>query len=114
MRNLLVADRITSNDELTYLFNCMDRDNSGTIDFEEFGELILRHQRLMMEYDAFTTYFVPIDADENDFISIEEMNVAMASVGETPLKRKEINLLQQRTNSHSFTWNQFIELLLLT
>ena len=111
---LLAADRITSNDELTYLFNCMDRDNNGTIDFEEFGELILRHQRLMIEYDAFTTYFVPIDADENDFISIEEMNVAMASIGESPLKRQEINLLQQRTNSPSFTWNQFIELLLLT
>ena len=108
------ADRTTSEDELSYLFNCMDRDNSGTIDFEEFGELILRHQRLMKEYDAFTTYFVPIDADENDFISIEEMNVAMTSVAESPLTREEIDLLQQRANSRSFTWNQFIELLLLT
>ncbi len=111
---LIQADRATSEDELSYLFNCMDRDNSGTIDFEEFGELILRHQRLMMEYDAFTTYFVPIDADENDFLSIQEMNVAMTSVSEPALTREEIDLLQQRTNSPSFTWNQFIELLLLT
>ncbi len=111
---LVGAEQITSDDELMYLFNCMDRDNSGTIDFEEFGELILRHQRLMIEYDAFTTYFVPIDADENDLISVEEMNVAMTSVSESPLTREEIDLLQQRTNSNSFTWNQFIELLLLT
>ena len=99
------ADRATSK---------MDRDNSGTIDFEEFGELILRHQRLMMEYDAFTTYFVPIDADENDFLNIKEMNVAMKSVSEPPLTREEIDFLQQRTSHQSFTWNQFIELLLLT
>jgi Ca2+-binding EF-hand superfamily protein len=108
------ADRATSEDEFIYLFNCMDRDNSGTIDFEEFGELILRHQRLMTEHDAFMTYFVPIDADKNDLLSIEEMNIAMTSVSEPPLTREEIDLLQQRSSHQSFTWNQFIELLLLT
>ena len=68
----------------------------------------------MMEYDAFMSYFLPTDAEENDRISIEEMNVAMTNVGELPLTREEINLLQQRTSSRSFTWHQFVELLLLT
>ena len=111
---LLQADGITSEDELMYLFNCMDRDKSGTIDFQEFGELMLRHQRLSTKYEAFTTYFIPIDADENDLLSIEEMNIAMTSVGESKLTREEINFLQQRTNNQLFTWNQFIEILLLT
>ena len=60
------------------------------------------------------TYFLPIDADENDLISISEMNVALASVNEPSLSKAEVNYLQQRIGSHSFTWNQFIELLLLT
>ena len=50
--------------ELNYLFKCMDRDRNGSIDFAEFGELILRHRRLMAKHDAFMTYFLPIDADE--------------------------------------------------
>ena len=92
----------------------MDRHNSGTIDFKDFGELILRHQRLMTEHDAFMTYFVPIYAKRNDLLSIKEMNLAMKSVSEPPLTREEIDFLQQRTTHQSFTWNQFIELLLLT
>lgn len=108
------ADKNTSEDELIYLFNCMDRDNNGTIDFEDFGELILRHQRLMKEYEAFMTYFVPIYADHNNLLSIKEMNVAMTSVDEPPLTKEEINFIQQRTGHQSFTWKQFIELLLLT
>lgn len=111
---LIQADPNTSEEELTYLFKSMDRDRSGTIDFEEFGELMLRHQRLMARYEEFTTYFLPIDADEDNLISIQEMNTAMNSVNEPPLTREEIDFLQQRTNSLSFTWNKFIELLLLT
>lgn len=108
------TEQITDDEELNYLFNCMDRDQNGKIDFEEFSELILRHRRLMANYQAFMTYFLPIDADKNDRLSIEEMNNAMNSVGEPKLSSEEIHFLQQRTRAKSFTWNQFIELLLLT
>jgi len=108
------TNQITDDEELSYLFNCMDRDRNGKIDFEEFGELILRYRRLMAKYEAFMTYFLPIDADKNNRISIEEMNVAMASVNEPKLTEAEIHFLQQRTGDRSFTWNRFIELLLLT
>ncbi len=111
---LTQADPSMTGNELNYLFKCMDRDRNGSIDFAEFGELILRHRRLMAKHDAFMTYFLPIDADEDDRISIDEMNLAMNSVGEAKLSPAEINFLQQRANSQSFTWNQFIELLLLT
>ena len=103
-----------NDDELNYLFKCMDRDGNGKIDFEEFGELMLRHRRFMAQHDAFMTYFLPIDANKDDLISIGEMNNAMKSVGEARLTREEIDFLQRRSNSESFTWNQFIELLLLT
>ena len=111
---LTEANQSITDSELNYLFNCMDRDRNGSIDFEEFGELMLRHRRLMARHDAFMTYFLPIDANKDDLISIDEMNNAMNSVGEAKLTREEINFLQQRSNSPSFTWDQFTELLLLT
>jgi Ca2+-binding EF-hand superfamily protein len=68
----------------------MDRDGSGAIDFEEFGELMLRHQRLMSRYTKFVNYFLIIDVDRDDIISIKEMNTALASLREPPLSDEEI------------------------
>ncbi|KYC39989.1 hypothetical protein WA1_28945 [Scytonema hofmannii PCC 7110] len=100
--------------ELTYLFKSIDRDGSGEIDFEEFGELMLRHRRLMSRYTEFVTYFLPLDADEDEFISTKEMNTALASVGEPPLSNDEIAFLRDRTGGEPLTWNRFIEVLLVT
>ena len=58
------AGQVSSEAELAYLFTCMDSDGSGAIDFEEFGELMLRHSRLMANYAEFVTYFLPIDTNE--------------------------------------------------
>lgn len=91
----------------------MDSALSSAIDFEEFGELMMRHRQLMTEYKHFVTYFLPIDADEDETISTKEMNVAMASVGEPPLTNDEITFLSDRSNGQSLTWNRFIELLLV-
>ena len=92
----------------------MDRDGSGAINFEEFGELMLRHQRLMSRYTEFVTYFLPIDVDADDTISMQEMNTALASLREPPLSKDEITFLQKQTGSQSLTWNRFVEVLLLT
>ncbi|MEG4287678.1 urea transporter [Microcoleus sp. C2C3] len=108
------AGKVLSEGELTYLFNCMDRDGSGAIDFEEFGELMLRHQRLMSRYTEFVTYFLPIDVDADDTISMQEMNTALRSLREPPLSEDEITFLQEQTGGQSLTWNRFIEVLLLT
>jgi Ca2+-binding EF-hand superfamily protein len=92
----------------------MDRYRSGAIDFEEFGELMLRHQRLMSRYTEFVTYFLPIDADGDDTISMKEMNTVLASLREPPLSEDEITFLQKQTGGQALTWNRFIEVLLLT
>jgi len=100
--------------ELEYLFDCMDIDHSGTIDFEEFGELMLRHRFLMSKYTEFVTYFLPIDANKDNAISIDEMKAVMSSVGESSLSADEVAFLQLRTSGQPMTWNQFIEVLLVT
>jgi Ca2+-binding EF-hand superfamily protein len=103
-----------SENELMYLFKSIDSDGNGAIDFAEFGELIWRYRRLMSKYSQFVTYFLPIDANENDVISTDEMNVAMASVGESPLSNDQVVFLQYSKAGQPLTWNRFIEVLLVT
>lgn len=112
--HLRQVKRGISQQELDYLFRCLDIDGSGEIDLAEFGELLLRQQRLMSNYQYFITYFIPIDANQDDVISIDEMNLAFASVGESPLSVKEVNFLYRRMNGEAMTWNRFIEVLLVT
>ncbi|PRQ08369.1 urea transporter [Enhygromyxa salina] len=100
--------------ELALMLECLDVDRDGLISFEEFGELLLRHRRLMSRYDQFFTYFMPIDADGDDVISIDEMNNAMRSVGERPLSSAETEQLQRRAQGQPLTWDRFIQVLLLT
>ena len=106
--------QVTSETDLDYLFSRMDSDRNGTIDFEEFGELMLRHRRLMANYRQFATYFLPIDANGDDAISLEEMNVAMASVGEARLSEAESAYIDSQMQGQPLTWNRFIEMLLVT
>ncbi|NEP26957.1 EF-hand domain-containing protein [Moorena sp. SIO3I6] len=55
-----------------------------------------------------------ITSNQDDAISIDEMNLAFVSVGESPLSVKEVNFLYGRINGEAMTWNRFIELLLVT
>ena len=102
------VDQDLSSDEVAYLFTSMDLDGNGEIDFEEFSELILRYQHLMSRYEKFMTYFWPINANGNKVISIEEINIAMSSVGEAPLSADAAAFLQAQTGGLPLTWRQFI------
>jgi len=62
------VDKIANYLELSEpaLYKSMDRDRSGTIDFEEFGELML-YRCLLWRYTELVTYFLPLDADDRHF-----------------------------------------------
>ena len=112
-RYLRIGDNSLEDAEINYLFNSIDIDKSGEVDFEEFGELILRHQRLTANYEEFVNYFIPIDNNEDGLIDSSEMNLVLQSVGERPLSHREMNFLKLRTVNDSLTWHQFIDLLLV-
>jgi len=96
-----------------YLLDRLDADRSGRVSFEELGELILRHRRLMAHHDELFTYFLPIDADRDDVLEAVELNIAMRSVGEPPLTTDELAILARRTGGQPLTRNRFLELVLL-
>ena len=108
------AKNAPSSEELRYLFTALDSDRNGSIDFAEFGELILRHRRLMANYEEFMTYFLPIDVNGDDAISLDEMNVAMSSVGEKSLTEEESAYLGRQFGEQPLTWSRFLEMLLVT
>jgi hypothetical protein len=41
------------------------------------------------------------------------MNIVLASVNQPPLSGAEIDFLRQRTGVQGWTWNRFIEMILL-
>ncbi|MBI4783275.1 MAG: urea transporter [Oscillatoriophycideae cyanobacterium NC_groundwater_1537_Pr4_S-0.65um_50_18] len=100
-------------DELNLAFISMDADRSGEIEFAEFGELLLRHRRLISHLQEFYTYFLPIDANGDGVLAPQEMNVVLASVDEPPLTQAEISFLRQRIGGKDFTWERFLELVLV-
>ena len=100
-------------DELNLVFSSIDADHSGEIEFAEFGELLLRHRRLISRLQEFYTYFVPVDADGNGVLAPREMNVVLSSVDEPPLTPDEISFLSQRIGGKDFTWERFLELVLV-
>ena len=107
------AGHSISDDELSFMFSSLDVDNSGEIDFKEFGELLLRHRRLVSKLDEFATYFIPIDKNGDGVLEPQEMNVVLASVDEPPLSQQELTFLQGRIRGKDLTWEQFLELLLV-
>ena len=100
-------------DELDLAFTSMDADGSGEIEFAEFGELLLRHRQLISRLDEFYTYFLPIDANGDGVLAPQEMNVVLASVDEPPLTDAEISFLRQRLDGKDFTWERFLQLVLV-
>ncbi len=100
-------------EEFQLLFQSFDSDHNDRISFEEFGELLLRHRLLMSEYDRFVNYFIPIDQNQDDLISADEMNLAITSLGEPPLSKGEQLYLRRLVGGRALTWNEFIQTLLV-
>ena len=112
--HLYRAHQVSAKADLDYLFSCIDVDGTGTIDVKEFGEIMLRHRRRMANSDAFVTYFLPMDTNGEDAISLDEMNGVMTSVGERPLSGIELGYLKRQMGEKPMTWNRFIEMVLVT
>ncbi|MGB5136542.1 MAG: urea transporter [Prochlorococcaceae cyanobacterium] len=99
--------------QLEGLWQRLDLDGDGQVDGEEFGELMLRLQRLREGHGRLLTYLGPVDADGNEQLDPAELDRLLGSVGQAPLDEWERQHLFGPRGG-SLSWGRFIDQLLLT
>jgi Ca2+-binding EF-hand superfamily protein len=99
--------------QLARVLQAMDLDGDGRVDAEEFGELMLRLQRLRLGESRLLNYLLPVDANGDDRLDPAELRRLLASVGERPLNAEEESFLFSRSPD-GLSWQQFVDHLLLT
>ena len=99
--------------QLAGVLQVMDLDGDGRVDAEEFGELMLRLQRLHLGEARLLNYLLPVDANGDDRLDPAELRRLLASVGVSPLNAEEESFLFSRSPD-GLSWIQFVDQLLLT
>jgi urea transporter len=99
--------------QLADVLQVMDLDGDGRVDAEEFGELMLRLQRLRQGEGRLLTYLLPVDANGNDRLDPSELRRLLHSVGERPLSTEEEQFIFA-LSPDGLTWHQFVDHLLVT
>ncbi len=75
--------------------------------------MVLNNLSLKSNLAEFKRVFNLFDANGDDAISLDEMNVAMSSVGEKSLTKEESEYLSKQFGEQPLTWSRFIEMLLV-
>jgi urea transporter len=99
--------------QLNQVLQAMDLDGDGLVDAEEFGELMLRLQRLRLGEGRLLSYLMPVDANGNDRLDPAELRRLLGSVGEPPLSAEEESAVFG-ASAQGLSWQQFVDRLLLT
>jgi urea transporter len=99
--------------QLNQVLEAMDLDGDGLVDAEEFGELMLRLQRLRLGEGRLLSYLMPVDANGNDRLDPAELRRLLGSVGEPPLSAEEETGVFG-ASAQGLSWQQFVDRLLLT
>ncbi len=99
--------------QLSQVLQAMDLDGDGVVDAEEFGELMLRLQRLRLGEGRLLHYLMPVDANGNDRLDPAELGRLLASVAEPPLSAEEETAVFGQL-AQALSWRQFVDRLLLT
>jgi len=99
--------------QMSQVLQAMDLDGDGLVDAEEFGELMLRLQRLRLGEGRLLSYLMPVDTNGNDRLDPAELRRLLASVGEPPLTAEEQTAVFG-LSAQGLSWRQFVDRLLLT
>lgn len=91
-------------EDVLFLVSRYDDDNNGTLNFEEFSELILSIMAVKKKFDD-------IDADKNGSISAQEIHSHMANIGlSSGLSKSIINLFDEDA-SGAVEYREFVTLM---
>jgi Ca2+-binding EF-hand superfamily protein len=98
--------------QLQSVLQVMDRDGDGQFDAAEFGQLMLRLQRLQQGEQRLLLYLMPADANGDDRLDAPELQRLLQSIGQEPLTSAELDLVFG-VDGAPLTWRQFVDRLLL-
>jgi urea transporter len=98
--------------QLQTVLQVMDRDGDGQFDAAEFGQLMLRLQRLQQGEQRLLLYLMPADANGDDRLDAPELQRLLQSIGQAPLTSAELALVFG-VDGAPLTWRQFVDRLLL-
>ncbi|ESO92156.1 hypothetical protein LOTGIDRAFT_121213, partial [Lottia gigantea] len=79
-----------SDQELQDMINEVDADGNGTVDFEEFLQMMCRKLKKADSEEELREAFRVFDKDGNGYISSNELRFVMSNLGET-LSDKEVD-----------------------
>lgn len=99
--------------QLSSVIRSMDLDGDGTINLEEFTEMMLRLRLLVHGRERLRSYVLPVDEDGDGHLDPLELDRLLRSVGLQPLEESERRWLYADT-SRGLAWDGFLDRLLLT
>ncbi|KAL4237852.1 hypothetical protein ACF0H5_002564 [Mactra antiquata] len=82
-------------DELNEIMNEVDKDGNGTIDYDEFVNLMSKRSLEVNEEDELRKSFKVFDKNGDGLISFEELKYVMTHMGERLSDTEVTNMLQQ-------------------
>lgn len=98
--------------QLQMVLQGMDLDGDGQLDLLEFGQLLLRLQRLQAGEQRLLLYLLPADANGDDCLDGPELQRLLRSIGQPPLTASE-EVQVFGAGRAPLSWRQLVDRLLL-
>ena len=101
-------------DELKEMIADIDQDQSGSIEFSEFLQLMKRRMRDTETEEELIEAFKVFDRDGNGLITADELRVVFKQIGETLDDKDYENIIKSgdKDNDNALNYDEFIRMMI--
>ena len=101
-------------DELKEMIADIDQDQSGSIEFSEFLQLMKRRMRDTETEEELIEAFKVFDRDGNGLITADELRVVFRQIGETLEDKDYENIIKSgdKDNDNALNYDEFIRMMI--